>query len=124
MTASQRRRIEEAEMKLLRVLAGYTLYDHKTSDSTRRELQIKCILDNIDEYRLNWLLHLQSMPQNRIPLKAYHYRPQGKRTAGRSKKRLREQLQLWRRNGSKGPNLDVYDDDKREKKKKKSLFLQ
>src|SRR5215469_4613219 len=62
-------------MKLLRPLAGYTLYDHKTNDFIRRELQITCILDRIDEYRLNWLLHLQRMPENRVPLKPYHYRP-------------------------------------------------
>jgi hypothetical protein len=91
-TALQRRRIEEAEMKLLRPLAGYTLYDHKTNDSIRRELQNTCILDKIDEYSLNWFLHLQRMPQNRIPLKSYRYRPQGRRTIGRPKKRWREQL--------------------------------
>jgi hypothetical protein len=45
LTAMQRRRIEAAEMKLLSPLASYTLYDHKTSDSIRRELQITCILD-------------------------------------------------------------------------------
>jgi hypothetical protein len=49
-------------MKLLRPLAGYTLYDHKTNDSVRRELQTECILDKVDEYRRNWLLHLQRMP--------------------------------------------------------------
>ena len=31
LTALQRRRIEAAEMKLLRPLAGYTLHDHKTN---------------------------------------------------------------------------------------------
>ena len=72
-TALQRRRIEGAGMKLLRPLAGYNLYDHKTNDSVRRELQTECILDRIDEYRRNWLLHLQRMPPNRIPLKSYHY---------------------------------------------------
>jgi hypothetical protein len=93
LTASQRRRIEAAEMKLLRPLAGYTLYDHKTNDSIRRELQITCILDKTDDYRLNWFLHLQRKPQNRIPLKSYRYRPpQGRRTIGRPKKRWREQL--------------------------------
>jgi hypothetical protein len=92
LTASQRRRIEAAEFKLLRPLAGYNLYDHKGNDSIRRELQITCILDKTDEYRLNWLLHLQRMPQNRIPLKSYRYRPQGRRTIGRPKKRWREQL--------------------------------
>jgi len=48
LTALQRRRIEEAEMKLLRPLAGYTLLDHKTKDSVRRELQTECILDKLD----------------------------------------------------------------------------
>jgi hypothetical protein len=92
LTASKRRRIEAAEMKLLRPLAGYTLYEHKTNDSIRRELHITCILDKIDKYRLNWFLHLQRMPQNRIPLKSYRYRKQGRRTIGRPKKRWREQL--------------------------------
>jgi len=59
LTASQRRRIEAAEMTLLSPLAGYTLYDHKTNDSICRELQITCILDRIHEYRLKWLLHFK-----------------------------------------------------------------
>jgi len=79
-------------MKLLRPLAGYAFYDYKTKDSIRHELQADCIHDKIDEYRRNWLLHLQRMPQNRIPLKSYLYSPQGKRTIGRAKKRWREQL--------------------------------
>jgi len=40
LTASYRRRIEAAEMKLLRSLAGYTLHDHKTEGFIRRELKI------------------------------------------------------------------------------------
>jgi hypothetical protein len=71
---------------------AYALYDHKTNDSIRRELQTDCILDKIDEYGRNWLLHQQRMSQNRIPWKSYHYSPQGKRTIGRPKKRWREQL--------------------------------
>jgi len=67
-------------MKLLRPLAGYALYDHKTNDYICRDLRITGILDKIDEYRRNWLSHLQRMPQNQIPLKSYHYRPQGRRT--------------------------------------------
>jgi len=92
LTALQRRRIEAGEMKFLRPLAGYTLYDHKTNDFVHRELQTECILDKIDEYRQNWFLHLQRMPPNRIPLKSYHYRPQRIRTIGRPKKCWREQL--------------------------------
>jgi len=69
LTALQRRRIEAAEMKLLRPLASYTLYDHKTNDYIRRELRITVILDKTDEYRRNWFQNLQRMPQNRIYLK-------------------------------------------------------
>jgi len=83
----QRRRIEAAEMNLLRPLAGYTLYDHKTKEYICPKLRIIGILDKTDEYRRNWLSHLQIMPQNRIPLKSYHYRQQGRRTIGRPKKR-------------------------------------
>ena len=50
LTALQRRRIEAAEMKLLRPQAGYTLYDHKTNEYIRCELRITGILDKIDEY--------------------------------------------------------------------------
>jgi len=92
LTASQRRRIEVAEMKLLRHLSGYTIHDHKTNDFIRRELKITGMLDKTDEYRPNWHLHWQRMTQNRIPLKSYHYRPQGRRTIGRPKKRWREHL--------------------------------
>jgi hypothetical protein len=81
-----------AEMKLLRPLAGYTLYDHKTNDSISSELQTKSMLDKIDEYRWNWLLHLQRMLQSRNQLKSYHYRPQGRRTIGRPNKLWRKQL--------------------------------
>ena len=48
---------------MLRPLAGYTVYDHKTNDYIRHELRITGILDEIDEYRRNWLSHLQRMPQ-------------------------------------------------------------
>ena len=92
LTVLQRRRVEAVEMKLLRPLTGYTFYDQKTNDYIRCELRITGTLDKIDEYRRNWLSHLQRMPQNRIPLKSYHYRPQGRRTIGRPKKRSRKQL--------------------------------
>ena len=59
LTALQSRRIEAAEMNLLKPLAAYTLYDHKTKDYIRRELRITGILDKIDEYRRNWLSHLK-----------------------------------------------------------------
>jgi hypothetical protein len=69
-------------MELLSPLASHTFNDHKTNDSTRRELQTECTLDRTDEYRRNWHLYLQRMPQNRIPLKSYRYIPQGEEQLG------------------------------------------
>jgi len=79
-------------MKLLRPLASYTLYDHMTNNYICHKLQITGIIDKIDEYRWNWFQHLQRMPQNRIPLKSYYYRPQGRRTIEKPKKCWRDQL--------------------------------
>ena len=45
-------------MKLLRPLAGHTLYGHKTNDYIRREMRITGILDRTDEYRRNWFSSL------------------------------------------------------------------
>jgi hypothetical protein len=50
-------------------LTGHTFNDHKTNDSIRRELQTECILDRIDEYKRNWLLHLQRIPEKPNPFK-------------------------------------------------------
>jgi len=79
-------------MKSLRLLAVCTLYDHKTNNYIRCKLRFAGILDKIDEYRRNWLTHLQKMSQNQIPLKSYCCRPQGRRTFGRLKKLWGEQL--------------------------------
>jgi len=54
-------------MKLLRPLAGYTLYDRKTNDYIRRELRITGILDKIDEYRRSWFSALAKNATKRNP---------------------------------------------------------
>ncbi|KAJ4437914.1 hypothetical protein ANN_13853 [Periplaneta americana] len=41
-------------MRLLRPLAGYTLYDHKRNADIRAELIITAITDTIESYRNNW----------------------------------------------------------------------
>ena len=62
-------------MKLLRPLAGYTFYDYKTNKSIRRELQKDCILDKIDEYRRNWLAHIQKNAIKPNPLEIIPLQP-------------------------------------------------
>jgi hypothetical protein len=66
-------------MKLLRPLAGYALYDYKTNDSFHRELQTDCILDKIDEYRRNRLLHQQMNATKPNPFKIIPLQPTRKK---------------------------------------------
>jgi hypothetical protein len=74
-TASQRRRIEAAEMKLWQATPFMTT---KQTTPYAENYRLHAYLTRLDEYRLNGLLHLQRMPQNQIPLKSYHDRPQGR----------------------------------------------
>ncbi|PSN57896.1 hypothetical protein C0J52_00215 [Blattella germanica] len=53
LTSNQLRRIEAAEMKLLRPLARYTLYDHKRNADIRTKLNMAPLLDIIKNYRNN-----------------------------------------------------------------------
>jgi hypothetical protein len=87
LTASQRKRIETAEVKLLRPLAGYTLYDHKTNKLLHTPRITDYKHTRQDRRIQKEMAFTQRMSQNRIPLKLYNYRPQGRRLIGRPKKR-------------------------------------
>jgi hypothetical protein len=92
LTASQRRRFEAVEMKLLRPLAGYALYNHKTNDSILRELQTDCILEMIDEYKKKLAFTPAKIDTKTIPFKIIPLQPTRKKTILRPKKRWREPL--------------------------------
>jgi hypothetical protein len=73
---------------------------------------MKGILDNLLEYKRNWIQHVNRMPRNRLPRVTKHYSPTDRRNHGRPLKRL---LDTWDRNGStNGPTpRQIYDDDER-----------
>jgi hypothetical protein len=71
----QKKRIEAAEIKLLRPLAGYTLRDHKYNDDIRFELGVQSITEILNIYRTNWHDHLLRMEPYRVPLQVCFYRP-------------------------------------------------
>ena len=51
-------------MKYVRVTAGYTWRDYKTNKETVNELNISTVLDKMQEYRRNWVQHINRMPRN------------------------------------------------------------
>jgi len=85
--ARNTRRITAAEMKYMRITAGYTWTEYKTSAQIAKELKITPILDRLLEYKRNWIQHVNRMSQNRLPRVMKHYSPMGRRNHGRPLKR-------------------------------------
>jgi hypothetical protein len=86
--ARDARRITAAEMKYMRITAGYTWTDHKTNAQIAKELKITTILDKLLEYKRSWIQHENRMARNRLPRVMKHYSPNGRRNRGRPLKRL------------------------------------
>jgi hypothetical protein len=76
-------RITAAEMKYSRITAGYIWTDYKTNTQIAKELKITQILDNLLEYKRNWIQHVNRMPRNRLPRVMKHYSQTGRRNHGR-----------------------------------------
>jgi hypothetical protein len=92
LTVPQKKRVEAAEMKLFRPLAGYTLRNHKYNDNIRSEFGVQGITEILDIYRTNWHDHLLRMEPHRVPLQVYRYRLTGRINVGRPSKRWKEQF--------------------------------
>jgi hypothetical protein len=75
-------------MKYSRITAGYIWTGYKRNTQIAKELKITPILDNLLEYKRNWIQHVNRMPRNRLPRVIKHYSPTGRRNHGRSSKRL------------------------------------
>jgi len=88
--ARDARRITAAEMKYMRRTAGYTWTDYKTNTQIAKELKITPILYKLQEYKRNWIHHVNRMPRNRLPRVRKQYFPTGRRNHGRPLKRLLE----------------------------------
>ena len=72
-----------------------------------KELHITPVLDKIQEYRRNWLQHINSITHNRLPRILKNYRPTGRRSQGRL-------LDVWDWNASTSGQDDDDDDEEEE----------
>ena len=73
----------------MRKTVGYTCTDYKTNKETAKELNKTQVLDKIQEYRRNWLQHINRMPHDRLLRKLKNYRPTDRRNLERPLKRPR-----------------------------------
>jgi hypothetical protein len=51
----------------MRITARYTWTDHKTNTEIAKEWNITPVLDKIQDYKRNWIQHINRMPRNRLP---------------------------------------------------------
>ena len=66
---ADKRKIEAAEMRFLRPMVGYTLWDNKKSSDLREQLGIFNFNDKLTQCKTNWREHIQRMGDNRLPKK-------------------------------------------------------
>ena len=85
---------------------------HETNTQIVKELKITQIWDKLQEYKRNWMHHVNRMPRNRIPRVMKQCFTTGRRNHVRPLKRL---LDAWDRNGSTSGRtpwkIDDDDDD-------------
>jgi hypothetical protein len=63
-------RIQSTEMCFLRKIKGCTKRDHITNEMTGTEMNIYPVNYTIEQYRNNWLQHINRMQGSRLPKKA------------------------------------------------------
>ena len=67
LNRSDTRKIDAAEMRLLRPTAGYKLLGKKRSSDIREQLGIFNINQKLTQYRINRREHIQRMDGNSLP---------------------------------------------------------
>jgi len=72
----------------MRRTAGYTWTDYKTNAQIAKELKITPILNELMEYKGNWIQHVNRMPRNRLPRVRKHCSQAGRSIHGIPLKRL------------------------------------
>ena len=59
-------RLEDADMRFLRSVTGYTRLDKRRREVIRKELEISGIQDVRLKYKQNWINHLERMDNNLV----------------------------------------------------------
>ena len=88
LNRSDKRRIEAAEMRFLRPLAG-----QKRSSDIREHLGIFNINDKLTQYKINWREQIQRMDDTRQLTNILNYKPEGRRNIGRPQTRWGDDFQ-------------------------------
>ena len=86
MTKRLEKKLEVAEMKMLRWMKGVTRKDRERNVDVRKELQVRELSDKLREGRLRWYGHVRRRENNYVGNRVMRMNT-GRRKRGRSKRR-------------------------------------
>ena len=93
MTERTRSRIQAAEMRFLRGVAGITRLDRVRNSSIRNSLGIEPLLLQIERSQLRWFGHVVRMSHERLARQVLLAKPRGKRRVGRPRTKWMDNIQ-------------------------------
>lgn len=92
MNTVHKSRLEAAEMRVLRVIRGISLRDRVRSERIRTDLGVEPVLDCVERNQLRWFGHVRRMEGAERLRRILVWRPEGRRPAGRPRKRWMESI--------------------------------
>ncbi|XP_015187255.1 PREDICTED: uncharacterized protein LOC107072109 [Polistes dominula] len=93
-TSKTRQIMETTEMKIVRRIAGKSLWDRVRSEGLRKECQIENINDRVLSRKVEWNDHITRMTDDRVVKKSRDKSPSGRRSLGRPRKRWSDSLTI------------------------------
>jgi hypothetical protein len=84
--------IQAAEMRFLRSTIGVTRQNRLTNEAIRKTLNTNSLNDTISKYTDNLFNRIRRMDHSRFPRYMLSYKPTGKRSLGRPRKRWISQI--------------------------------
>jgi hypothetical protein len=87
LTEKDKNRIQAAEMRFLRSTMGVTRQGRLSNEAIRKALNVNSLNYTVSNYRDNWFNHIRQMDHSRFPRYMLSYKPTGKRSLGRPRKR-------------------------------------
>ena len=79
-------------MRALRLIRRVTRLDRMRSANIRRELDVESWSEVVERRQLSWYGHIKRMNDARYPARFYNWQPEGRRPAGRPRRRWRDEV--------------------------------